>query len=232
MKAVRYIAILFAFLALPGIAQAHYSKGHHKAHKRAHKATADRHASITVTKVSVAGDATPFTFTVTGPKCKDATNVTFQLTNGQSQETVLCDSPPEKEKRFKVTETVPAGWSLASISCTSTDKDPKDAFIYDVPNGSVFVELSPSEKKSCTFTNVKLPQTPVTAPTTSPPPPGLVPPTPVNTPVSTPPRKTNKRKRCRRVRSERTGEMITVCRKKQRRPGRRPGQPVRPNFTG
>lgn len=216
MKFVRYmVAIMIMVFALPSIAQA------------------DRLTSITVTKVAVAGDTTPFTFTITGPKChRVATNAVFRLSDGNLQETELCDSPWQKEKRFKVTETVPAGWSLASISCTSKDKKPKDAFIYEIETGSVFVELSPGERKFCTFTNVPLPTTAPVAPAPPPPgPPAVVPPTPVHAPV-TPPRRTHKRKRCRRVRSERTGERVTVCRKKQRRPGKRPGQPTRPNFTG
>jgi hypothetical protein len=133
--------------------------------------TAAQAATITVTVgTTPAGDPAPFSFHVTGPPC-DATptDLTFALSDGQSKVLALCDSPADVAHRFHVTEQLPAGWQLTSIDCTSGDPDPADAFVIDIPTATAFVELSPSENKSCVFRNAKVPApTPATPVATSP----------------------------------------------------------------
>ena len=133
--------------------------------------TAAQAATITVTVgTTPAGDPAPFSFHVTGPPC-DATptDLTFALSDGQSKVLALCDSPADVAHRFHVTEQVPGGWQLTSIDCMSGDPDPADAFVIDIPTATAFVELSPSENKSCVFRNAKVPApTPATPVATSP----------------------------------------------------------------
>jgi hypothetical protein len=130
-------------------------------------------ATITVgVGTTPAGDATPFTFHVTGPECgATPTDITFTLTDGQAKQLTLCDSPPDLAHRFHVTEVVPAGWTLTAIDCTGTDPDPADAFVVDVSTATAFVELSPNEDKACNFKNAKQPSPPASA-SPSPPPAG------------------------------------------------------------
>jgi hypothetical protein len=140
MKVIRNaIAVLALTLAIPSAAQA---------------------AVVTPLTVSVgvtpAGDATPITFHITGPACAGKpTDITFTLTDGQSQVFNLCDSPPDLAHRFHVTEVVPAGWTLTAINCTGHDTDPRDAFVTDLPTATAFVEFSPGERKACSFQNQK-----------------------------------------------------------------------------
>jgi hypothetical protein len=145
--------------------------------------TAAQAATITVTVgTTPAGDAAPFTFHVTGPPC-DATptDLTFALSDGQSKVLPLCDSPADVAHRFHVTEQLPAGWQLTSIDCTSSDPDPADAFVIDIPTTTAFVELSPSEDKACVFRNAKVPApTPASTPAT----PVATPPAATAAPVS------------------------------------------------
>jgi pyruvate/2-oxoglutarate dehydrogenase complex dihydrolipoamide acyltransferase (E2) component len=155
MRIIRnLIAALAVTLAVPSAAQA---------------------ATITVSVGSPpAGNPTPFTFHVTGPPCNDAaTDLTFTLLGGESKTLTLCDSPPDLAHRFHVTELVPAGWQLTAINCQSHDTDPADAFVVDLPSATAFVELSPTENKSCSFMNAaRAPATPPTAaspPAASPP---------------------------------------------------------------
>jgi hypothetical protein len=116
-------------------------------------------ATITVgVGTTPAGAATAFTFHVTGPACGTTpTDITFSLTDGQTRQLTLCDSPPDLDHRFHVTESVPSGWTLTSIDCTGTDADPNDAFVVDLPTATAFVELSPNEDKACTFRNAAQP---------------------------------------------------------------------------
>jgi hypothetical protein len=133
--------------------------------------TAAQAATITVTVgTTPAGDPAPFTFHVTGPPCNAApTDLTFALSDGQSNVLTLCDSPADVAHRFHVTEQAPAGWRLTSIDCTSDDPDPADAFVIDIPTATAFVELSPSENKVCVFRNAKVSApTPATAVATPP----------------------------------------------------------------
>jgi hypothetical protein len=144
MKVIRNsIAVLGLLLAIPSAAQA-----------------ATLPAKMTVSVAApAAGDATPFTFHITGPACSGTTptDLTFVLTGGQTKVVDLCDSPADLAHRFHVTELVPAGWTLTSIDCTGHDTDPADAFVVDLPSATAFVEFSPGERKACAFSNAKLP---------------------------------------------------------------------------
>jgi hypothetical protein len=155
MRSIRLVlAVAAATFAVPGAAHA---------------------ATLTVSVgTTPAGDPTPFTIHVTGPPCNSVpTDLTFALAGGQSKVLTLCDSPPDLAHRFHVTETVPAGWKLTAIDCVGHDTDPADAFVVDIPTATAFVELSPTERKSCAFENAKLP-------------PPAVPPTPGPAPAPAP----------------------------------------------
>jgi hypothetical protein len=127
-------------------------------------------ATITITqRTQPAGDPAAFTFHLTGPACSGTdTDVTFDLSDGQSQAIPLC-----RGQAFKVTQQSKAGWRLVDIRCEATppDPDPADAFIIDIPGASATIELSPDEQKACTFVNEKsaVSTPPAATPTATPP---------------------------------------------------------------
>jgi hypothetical protein len=129
-------------------------------------AASEARATITVNMhTQPAGDTTPFTFHLTGKNCPAApTDYTFQLRDGESKAIPLC-----RGQAFFVKQEPMAGWKLVDLQCVATpaDLDPRDAFIIDIPGSMATVELSPNEKKACTFFNERVPApTPPTPPTT------------------------------------------------------------------
>lgn len=125
---------------------------------------------LKVTKQAGADTTTPHSFTLAR---KGRVVQTFTLKGGESRTLRLEDTEPARTDRYVVTEQVAQGWRLVSITCSTNDRDPKDAEIIEAP--SVLVEMSPNEKKACVFTNELLPPPmPPTPPT---------PPAPVVAPV-------------------------------------------------
>jgi hypothetical protein len=121
-------------------------------------ASAASAASFTITKQTLPdGDSTAFDFNWEGVKQSDGSPLgsgEFQLSDGQSV-TVDVEGPGF----FTVSERAKDGWRVADIVCDNgNDDDPSDFREPDVANAKTEIELSPSEHKSCTFTNQKLAQ--------------------------------------------------------------------------
>jgi hypothetical protein len=66
---------------------------------------------------------------------------------------------------YTITQALPAGWKLVSITCTA-DPDPTDAPV--ITGGNVRLELSSTESKTCTFVNAKVVTPPSPAPAATP----------------------------------------------------------------
>jgi hypothetical protein len=79
---------------------------------------------------------------------------------------------------YTITQALPAGWKLVSITCTA-DPDPTDAPV--ITGGNVRLELSSTESKTCTFVNAKVVTPPSPAPAATPAP--AAPPAPAASPA-------------------------------------------------
>ncbi len=118
-------------------------------------------AKLTLSKeVQPAGDQTSFTFKIDwkaigadqpGPDAKFPPQQ-VELKGGETQ---VFDGIHKGE--YTISEVTPAGWKVVAINCfeNPTDPDTEDRPRTDVPNGSVWLELSSNEDKGCTFVNRK-----------------------------------------------------------------------------
>jgi hypothetical protein len=129
-------------------------------------ASAEAVATITISqRTQPPGDPAVFSFRLTGPACpKGASDVTFDLRDGESRAIPLC-----RGQAFHVTQAPNAGWRLVDVECVATppDLDPADRFVIDIPTATATIELSPDEQKACTFVNAKAPSTPSSPPAPS-----------------------------------------------------------------
>jgi hypothetical protein len=126
-------------------------------------------SSFTIAKQTTpAGDTTPFTFHVTfKPQPNDVPPAgftppaDFTLMGGQSRTFTV------HKGFYTVTELTVNGWKLANISCDNgNDPNPADAAKINLASSSATIELSSTEKKSCTFSNEKVLTPPGPAPNT------------------------------------------------------------------
>jgi hypothetical protein len=99
--------------------------------------------TITIVKDAVPDDAQDFNFTgdLGGFSLDDDADPT--LPNSRT-----FTRPPGT---YNVAETVPPGWALDDISCTTNDAN--DTTVVNVAGGSVTIDLDGSEDITCTFTN-------------------------------------------------------------------------------
>jgi hypothetical protein len=114
------------------------------------------------------GDPASFTFSYTGykePFNKDSPNQekngkegTFTLKDGETFSTGEITNGV-----YVIQEQTPAGWKVLDIVCDSGG-DTSDVPDITIDQGRVDLQVSPSESKSCTFTNQKLPVTIVPPP--------------------------------------------------------------------
>jgi hypothetical protein len=116
-------------------------------------------SAFTVTKTTdPAGDPQAFTYHVTftphpgdTPPANPAP-ADFTLTGGQSRTFTV------HKGFYTITEIGVTGWRLAEITCTDGgDPDPADKAKIDLAGSKATIELSSTEKKACTFRNVKTP---------------------------------------------------------------------------
>jgi hypothetical protein len=152
-------------------------------------ASAAQAASWSVTKqTDPDGDPASFTFSYQGyqePFDRDSPNQTplegegasgtFTLTDGQT-----FTNPDVPNGVYVIQEQTPAGWKVLDITCDSGG-DTVDVPEISIGEGRVDLQVSPSETKSCVFTNQKLPEA------VTPPPVVETPPAEVVQPVVTPP---------------------------------------------
>jgi len=107
---------------------------------------------VTIIKTALPGSPDPFTFDPsTGI---NGTGNTFQLTsNGSPASVSFTVNPTSADNPLTVTETaLPAGYSLASIVCTSTITP--DASNGDLGTLTATFDVQPGEHVTCTFTDV------------------------------------------------------------------------------
>ncbi len=109
---------------------------------------------IVVDKVTApAGDSQSFEFFLDAPDNVD--DESFSLTDAQT--------PFEKALRpsdiaggtYSVSETVPAGWELTDVTCTSDNGTPGDTGDDFTVADETAIDLGSGETVTCTFTNVK-----------------------------------------------------------------------------
>jgi hypothetical protein len=129
------------------------------------------------------GDPASFTFSYTGYKEPFNKNSPNQVTNGEEGTFTLKDGETFQTGEitngvYVIKEQTPAGWKVLDIVCDS-GTDTTDVPDIMIDQGRVDLQVSPSENKSCTFTNQKLPETIV--------PPPVVVTTPEVVPVAQPP---------------------------------------------
>jgi len=112
---------------------------------------------ITIEKVAIPADDTPFTFIVSG---------------NDSSEFVLMDpsdpitgGPISIDETLIIAEEVPPGWELDSIECTQGQQDCDDVpclnITIDEETNSITAECLAEDEGSCTFTNVRVATTEV-----------------------------------------------------------------------
>ena len=157
-------------------------------------ASAAQASSWSITKqTDPDGDPASFTFAYQGyqePFNKDSANQakltgpkasgTFSLKDG---ETFLADDVPNGV--YVIQEQTLAGWKVLDITCDS-GTDTVDVPDIMIEQGRVDLQVSPSETKSCEFTNQKLPQ-PIAPPPVVETPAQEIVPTVVTPPAPTPP---------------------------------------------
>lgn len=108
------------------------------------------------------GDPASFTFSYTGYKEPFNKNSPNQEKNGEEGTFTLRDGETFSTGEitngvYVIKEQTPAGWKVLDIACDS-GTDTTDVPDIVIDEGRVDLQVSPSESKSCTFTNQKLPE--------------------------------------------------------------------------
>jgi hypothetical protein len=113
-------------------------------------------ASITIVKqTEPAGDPAQFTFHFSGTNSVGKSfDEDFALRGGESKTFATGAGANHATEPFVVTERTQDGWRLVALDCVADNNDGEWAT--DVATATAWVELSPDEHKTCTFTNRKL----------------------------------------------------------------------------